>query len=62
MASTRRETLVFLAGDLLFLALSLWLALAFRNLAIPALGYFARNFTPFIPVFLLSCVIFYIAG
>lgn len=62
MASTRRETLVLLAGDLLFLVFSLWFALALRNLALPSLGYFRHNFVPFLPIFLLSGVIFYIAG
>ncbi|HEX8947231.1 MAG TPA: sugar transferase [Candidatus Paceibacterota bacterium] len=62
MAFSRRETFLLLAGDLILLSGSLWLALALRNLALPAGGYFLGNFTPFIPVFLVSLVVFYIAG
>lgn len=62
MAFDRRETAVLLIGDFLVLVASLWAALFLRNLAIPPLGYLVANFLPFLPVFLLSLVIFYIAG
>jgi lipopolysaccharide/colanic/teichoic acid biosynthesis glycosyltransferase len=62
MAFDRRETLLLLIGDFFILAASLWSALLLRNLAIPSLGYFETNFTPFLPVFFLSLVIFYVAG
>ncbi|HUY62691.1 MAG TPA: sugar transferase [Candidatus Paceibacterota bacterium] len=62
MAFTRRETAILIVGDFLILVASLWVALALRNLAFPAPGYFEANLVPFLPVFLLSLVIFYIAG
>lgn len=62
MAFDRRETAILLIGDFLILAASLWAALALRNLALPAWGYFRFNLVPFIPFFFLSLVIFYIAG
>ncbi|MDO8231918.1 MAG: sugar transferase [bacterium] len=62
MAFDRRETAILIIGDFLILVASLWAALFFRNLAVPSLGYFEINLIPFLPVFLLSLVIFYIAG
>jgi lipopolysaccharide/colanic/teichoic acid biosynthesis glycosyltransferase len=62
MTPLRWEQLALLAGDLVSLALSLWLALTFRNLAFPAPGYFLEHVDAFLPVFALSIVIFYVAG
>lgn len=62
MAFDRRETAILIAGDFLILVASLWAALFLRNLAIPSLGYFEANVVPFLPMFLLSLVVFYIAG
>lgn len=62
MAFDRRETLTLLLGDFLVLCLSLWVALALRNLAFPAYSYFVNNLVPFLPIFLVSLVVFYIAG
>jgi lipopolysaccharide/colanic/teichoic acid biosynthesis glycosyltransferase len=62
MAFDRRETAVLLIGDFLILVASLWAALLVRNLAVPSLSYFEANFVPFLPVFFLSLVVFYIAG
>ncbi|HQU07482.1 MAG TPA: sugar transferase [Candidatus Paceibacterota bacterium] len=62
MAFSRRETALLLIGDFLLLAVSLWVALGLRNFAFPAPSYFLENLTPFIPVFLFSLVVFYIAG
>jgi len=62
MAFSKRETFILLAGDLFFLTGSLWLALIIRNLSVPTSSYFLNNFVPFIPVFLFSIVLFYIAG
>jgi len=62
MAFTRRETILLVAGDLMLLVLSLWLALAARTLAIPALPYFGKHFVAFIPVFAFSLLIFFIGG
>ena len=62
MAFNRRETAFLLIGDFLILVASLWAALLLRNLTPPSLGYFEANLIPFLPVFLLSLSIFYIAG
>ena len=62
MEFTRRETAILALGDFCILIASLWVALALRNFALPSAGYFRENLMPFIPVFLLSLVVFYIAG
>ncbi|MDE1919632.1 MAG: sugar transferase [Patescibacteria group bacterium] len=62
MAFDRRETALLLLGDFLILVASLWAALFLRNFAPPPFGYFEENLIPFVPVFLLSLVIFYVAG
>jgi lipopolysaccharide/colanic/teichoic acid biosynthesis glycosyltransferase len=62
MAFDRRETAILLIGDFLILIGSLWTALLLRNLRIPSAGYFEANLIPFLPMFLISIVVFYIAG
>ncbi|MHB8710649.1 MAG: sugar transferase [Minisyncoccota bacterium] len=62
MAFDRRETTILLIGDFLILVVSLWVALLLRNLAVPSLSYFRANVVPFLPMFFLSLVVFYIAG
>lgn len=62
MAFDRRETAILLTGDFLILVASLWVALILRNLSFPTPGYFETNLYPFIPMFLLSLAVFYIAG
>lgn len=62
MAFDRRETAILIVGDFLILAASLWVALLLRNLAIPPFGYFEANLIPFLPMFLISLAVFYIAG
>ena len=62
MAFDRRETLILLIGDFLILVASLWIALTLRNLAIPPFGFFELNLIPFLPMFIISLVVFYIAG
>jgi len=62
MAFDRRETSLLIVGDFLILVASLWIALLFRNLALPSVSYFESNAIPFLPMFCLSLVIFYIAG
>lgn len=62
MAFDRRETILLVVGDFIILAASLWAALFLRNLAIPSAGYFEANLIPFLPMFLISLVIFYTAG
>jgi len=62
MAFSRRETALLVIGDFCSLVLALWLALLLRNLAIPTTGYFLEIVGPFVPIFLLSLVIFFIGG
>ena len=62
MAFNRRETALLLIGDFFILVASLWVALLIRNLSAPSLSYFETNLIPFLPMFLLSLVVFYIAG
>ena len=62
MAFDRRETAVLLVVDFFILVASLWAALFLRNLALPSLSYFETNLLPFLPTFLISLVVFYIAG
>lgn len=62
MAFDYRETTILLIGDFLVLVTSLWTALFLRNLTLPSLSYFKENVVPFLPMFFLSLVVFYIAG
>jgi len=62
MAFDRRETTLLLTGDFLILIASLWVALLLRNLTPPSLSYFEANLVPFIPMFFISLIIFYISG
>lgn len=62
MAFDRRETILLLVGDFCILVASLWSALLLRNLSVPPLGYFEANLVPFLPMFLISLIVFYIAG
>lgn len=62
MAFDRRETALLLIGDFLVLVASLWVALLLRNLALPSFSYFEINLLPFLPMFLISLAVFYIAG
>lgn len=62
MAFNRRETAILLIGDFLILPASLWVALLIRNLSFPSVSYFEANLVPFLPMFVLSLVIFYISG
>ncbi len=62
MAFDRRETAVLLVVDFFILVASLWVALFLRNLALPSFSYFEINLVPFLPMFLMSLVVFYIAG
>lgn len=62
MVFSRRETAILLIVDGILLVVSLLVALSIRNLAIPSFSYFSSNLIPFIPVFLFSIAIFYVAG
>lgn len=62
MAFDRRETLLLLGGDFFILVASLWVALLLRNLSLPDFGYLETNVVPFLPMFLISLAVFYVAG
>lgn len=62
MISHRRETAFLLIGDVLLLVFSLWLALAARSLEVPTYAYYVEHVVAFIPIFLISLLIFFIAG
>lgn len=62
MVFSRRETALLVVGDFLVLAASLWLSLVARSFSVPTPAYFGLLFAPFTPIFVLSLIIFYIAG
>lgn len=62
MVRNRRETALLLLGDFLILVASFWAALFLRNLSVPSVRYFEANLVPFLPIFFLSLLVFYIAG
>ncbi len=62
MAFDRRETIILIIGDFLILVASLWTALFLRTFNVPSVSHFEANLVPFLPMFLISLVIFYIAG
>lgn len=62
MITGRRETAFLLLGDIILLVLSLWAALALRNLEIPGLMYYLDHVRAFSFVFAISLLIFYISG
>ncbi|HEC94206.1 MAG TPA: hypothetical protein ENI56_02440 [Candidatus Kaiserbacteria bacterium] len=62
MMFSRRQTFVLLTGDFLLLFGALWVTLGIRTGAIPTTGFFLSNLIPFIPIFIFSIIIFYIAG
>ncbi len=59
---SRRQTFVLLTGDFLLLFGALWVALGIRIGTIPSTSFFLSNLIPFIPIFIFSIIIFYIAG
>lgn len=58
----KKEAVVLALGDVAFLTLSLYLALAFRYLSWPGQGDFLYHLKPFALIFALSISVFYIAG
>ncbi len=62
MMFSRRQTFVLLAGDFILLFGALWVALGIRIGAIPSTSFFLGNLFPFIPIFIFSIIVFYIAG
>ena len=59
---SKKDTAILLVGDLILFSLALWLALFLRNFAWPEEGLFYRHFQPFVVIFLIWVVVFYIAG
>ncbi|MDP3661543.1 MAG: sugar transferase [bacterium] len=57
-----REHIALLLGDILVFAASLWLTLFFRYAALPERGLFAEHLFPFLFLFILWIVVFFIAG
>lgn len=62
MMFSRRQTFLLLTVDFILLFISLWVTLGIRTRVIPYGDFLLRNLIPFIPVFIFSIVIFYIAG
>lgn len=58
----KREPLLLLFGDLIILAVSLYLALALRYLELPRGEFLASHLVPFSILFVVWIVVFYIAG
>lgn len=58
----RREFVVLLIGDLVSFGAALWLALLARAFAAPSLDVFYNHLLPFSLLFLLSVMVFFIAG
>ncbi len=58
----RKESLLLLVGDIVAFIVSLWLALALRNGALPSGEAFSRLLAPFSFLFLLWVFSFFIAG
>jgi exopolysaccharide biosynthesis polyprenyl glycosylphosphotransferase len=59
---SNREPAVLLLGDILSLLVALWLTLFIRTLSIPTEATFVANLVPFGFLFLISVIVFYIAG
>jgi len=62
MSLIRRDAGILLIGDLFFLILSLGLALTLRAFSFPQPAYFIQHIVAFVPVFVLSLAVFFIAG
>ena len=58
----KKESLLLFLGDILFLLLALWLTLAVRSVDIPSLDFYLAHVTPFIFIFAVWVLIFFIAG
>jgi lipopolysaccharide/colanic/teichoic acid biosynthesis glycosyltransferase len=61
-AFKRKESLLLLTGDLTALVVSLWLSLFLRSFEFPGLALFIDLLRPFIVVFALWIIVYYIAG
>src|SRR3989344_566950 len=58
----KRESLILLLGDIAIFILSLWLALFFRYGELPSSAVYSSHLVPFLFVFVLSVLVFFIAG
>ncbi len=58
----KKELISFLSGDVLSFILSLWLALAIRNTSIPTGDVLVANLLPFLVVFVIWILAFFVAG
>jgi lipopolysaccharide/colanic/teichoic acid biosynthesis glycosyltransferase len=58
----KKESLFLFIGDLIIFYVSVWLALAFRELSFPMVGNFVLHLEPFSIMFILWVLFFYIAG
>jgi exopolysaccharide biosynthesis polyprenyl glycosylphosphotransferase len=62
LSLSRKESSLLLFGDLFFFVVALWLTLAVRYFELPSKDIFYLHLYPFIPIFILSAVVFFIAG
>lgn len=62
MPAARRETAILLIGDVLLFFASLWLALLARTFHTPSYSYFMEHLHAFVFVYIVSLLVFYIAG
>lgn len=63
MATTRkRQFITLLVGDIIVFIASLWLSLAIRNLSVPTQAGFVELFTPFVLLFIVWLLVFFISG
>ena len=60
--ANQKEPLLLFIGDVIVFLVSLWLALYIRYGGSPDRGLFADHFTPFLPLFLVWALVYYIAG
>ena len=58
----KREYVVLLVGDVVVLAISLWIALALRYLSPPSSEIFLKHLAPFSILIALSAAVFFLAG
>lgn len=58
----RKEPLILGLGDFLLMTFSLWSALVLRYGRMPSMGLLEQHATPFLIIFIISIVSFYVAG
>jgi len=58
----RKELLLLVIGDLIFLTVALWFSLLLRYLSIPKFSLFVEHLVPFLILFGIWILFFYIAG